>query len=95
MTRFRRPASPRGLGKKPRVNATAARNPGGTWGIGLSNYTPPTFTDADDSRDFALHDSGAAAGDRPVGHVVMRSGIVTVSVRPLELVTLRSERAAR
>jgi len=106
-------------GKKPRVNAAAARNPDGTWGVGLSNYTSPTFRDADDPKDFALHNSGypaqafqvtvrvpelakinalrfavrrstATAGDRPGGFVVMHNGVMTISLMPLELVTLRS-----
>ncbi len=45
-------------GKKPRLTAAAARNPDGSWGIGLSNYTAPPFRDADDPADFALHNSG-------------------------------------
>ena len=49
------------FGKKPRLTAAAARNPDGTWGIGLSNYTSPAFKDADDEKDFALHNSGYAA----------------------------------
>jgi len=48
-------------GKKPRLTAAAARNPDGTWGIGLSNYTSPAFQDADDPKDFAVHNSGYAA----------------------------------
>jgi len=48
-------------GKKPHLTAAAARNPDGTWAIGLSNYTAPTFRDADDEKDFALHNSGYAA----------------------------------
>ena len=76
----------RAYGKKPRVNA-AAHNQEGTWGVGLSNYTSPTFTDMDAPRDFALHNSGYAA---QIFFVTVR-----VPVRPLELVTLRSERAAR
>lgn len=30
-------------GKKPRLNAAAAKNPDGTWGIALSNFTADTF----------------------------------------------------
>jgi hypothetical protein len=45
-------------GKKPHLNAAAARNPDGTWGIGLSNYTAPSFSDADDEKNFALHNGG-------------------------------------
>ena len=48
-------------GKKPHLTAAAARNPDGTWGIGVSNFTAPTFRDADDEKDFALHNSGYAA----------------------------------
>ena len=48
-------------GKKPHCNAAVARNPDGTWGIGLSNYTAPEFGDADDPKDFALHNSGYLA----------------------------------
>ena len=48
-------------GKKPKLTAAAARNPDGTWGIGLSNYTSPTFTDAGDEKDFAVHNGGYAA----------------------------------
>ena len=48
-------------GKKPRLNAAVARNPNGTWAIGLSNFTAPAFRDADDVSDFASHNSGYAA----------------------------------
>jgi len=48
-------------GKKPHLSAGAARNPDGTWGIGLSNFTSPTFQNADDEKDFALHNSGYPA----------------------------------
>lgn len=48
-------------GKKPRLNAAAARNPDGSWGIGFSNFTSPAFTDADDPKNFAQHNSGYAA----------------------------------
>ncbi len=48
-------------GKKPRVNAAVARNPDGSWGVGLANFTAPEFRDADDPNDFALHNSGYAA----------------------------------
>ena len=34
-------------GRKPRIFAAAARNPDGTWGIGLSNYTSDAFPDFD------------------------------------------------
>lgn len=48
-------------GKKPRINAAVARNPDGTWAIGLSNYTAPSFRDAEDPKDFELHNSGYSA----------------------------------
>lgn len=48
-------------GKKPHVTAAAARTPYGAWAIGLSNYTSPTFTDADNDKDFVVHNSGYAA----------------------------------
>ncbi len=48
-------------GKKPRLTAAAARNPDGTWGIGLSNFTASTFTDVGDEKDFAVHNGGHAA----------------------------------
>lgn len=48
-------------GKKPRINAAIARNPDGTWAIGISNYTAPVFRDAEDPKNFALHNSGYAA----------------------------------
>ena len=47
-------------GKKPRLTAAAARNPNGTWSIGLSNFTAPSFSDLDDAQNFALHNSGYA-----------------------------------
>jgi len=30
-------------GRKPRITAAAARNPDGTWGVGISNYTSDAF----------------------------------------------------
>ena len=48
-------------GKKPGLTAAAALNPDGTWGIGLSNFTSSAFTDADDLKDFAVHNGGHAA----------------------------------
>ncbi len=48
-------------GKKPRLTAAAARNPNGSWSIGLSNFTALTFSDADDPNNFVLHNSGYTA----------------------------------
>ena len=45
-------------GKKPHLNAAAAKNPDGSWAIGLSNFTAPSFQDADDPGNFPLHNSG-------------------------------------
>ena len=45
-------------GKKPHLNAAAARNPDGSWAIGLSNFTAPEFQDSDNPADFPLHNSG-------------------------------------
>ena len=57
-------------GKKPRVNAAVAKNPDGCWAIGVSNYTSPTFQDADDPKDFGLHNSGYHARSYAVTVVV-------------------------
>lgn len=48
-------------GKKPHVTVAAAKTPDGAWAIGLSNYTSPTFTDADNDKEFAVHNGGYAA----------------------------------
>ena len=48
-------------GKKPHINAAAAKNPDGSWAIGLSNFTSPGFQDADDPQSFPLHNSGYSA----------------------------------
>ena len=53
-------------GKKPRVTAAVARDPDGTWAIGLSNFTAPAFTDADDPGDFGKHNGGYAARSFPI-----------------------------
>lgn len=45
-------------GKKPHVSAAVARNPDGSWAIGLSNFTAPQFQDADDPKNFPQHNSG-------------------------------------
>ncbi|BDI32489.1 hypothetical protein CCAX7_45400 [Capsulimonas corticalis] len=107
-------------GKKPRITAAAAKNPDGSWSIGISNDTSPNFKDEDDEKDFRLHNSGYAArtfqvtvsvaelagmgnktfslhrssktNNLPSETVIMHDGQVTVSVAPLQLVTLRSSR---
>ena len=48
-------------GKKPHLSAGAARNPDGTWAVGLSNYTSPTFQSGGDEKDFAQHNGGFPA----------------------------------
>ena len=71
-------------GKKPRLNAAVAKNPDGTWGVGLSNYTAPGFSDADDPKDFALHNSGHAAQAFAVTVIVpelARVKVLTFAVR--------------
>lgn len=105
-------------GKKPRLNAAAARNPDGGWAIGLSNFTAPTFRDdPDDNGGFPartievtivvpeLAGSGAlpCAVRRSGGHltnaseaeIVLQGGRATLTVGPLELVTLRSGATGR
>lgn len=69
-------------GKKPQLNAAAARNPDGSWAIGLSNYTSPSFLDADDPKDFVMHNSGYHAR------------ILAVTVRVPELAQVKSLRFA-
>jgi len=108
------------FGKKPRITAAAAKNPDGTWAIGISNYTSPNFKDDDDPKDFNLHNSGYAAmtyqvtvnvaelagtqtktfrvhrssksNNLPDETVVMYNGQITLSVEPLQLITMRSTR---
>ena len=48
-------------GKKPRLTVAAARNPDGTWGVGVSNFTSPTFSDTDNQSDFDSHNGGYGA----------------------------------
>jgi hypothetical protein len=108
---------------KPHLNAAAARNPDGTWAVGLSNFTSDAFQAPDSPAWYreqggypaqtfavtvrvpelartralrlAVRRSDSVAGDRPAGFVVMRGGAVTLTVHPLELVTLRSAGAGR
>ena len=108
-------------GRKPRLNAAGGRNPDGTWGLALSNFTSNAFLqDTQQNKD----NSGfppqnftvtiripelANAGDVPFhvtrnsdtlrdideGIVTLHNGALTLSIAPLELVTLRSERPLR
>ena len=104
-------------GKKPHLTAAAARNPDGSWGVGLCNFTSPRFSDdpaepnsstnggaartvavtlriaelADAGTvKFAIHRSGPHLTNAAEGTLVADEGMVTLSVEPLELVTLRS-----
>ena len=40
-------------GPKPRVTVAAARNPDGTWGIGISNFTAPGFAEKPNNDGYA------------------------------------------
>ena len=40
-------------GPKPRVTVAAARNPDGTWGVGISNFTAPNFAQKPGNDGFA------------------------------------------
>ena len=57
--RFRRSMSDREgemtwtYGPKPRVTVAAARNPDGTWGIGICNFTAPNFAEKPDNSGYA------------------------------------------
>lgn len=111
-------------GRKPRIVVAAAKNPDGSWGVGISNFTStatvqswawtpaylatnapyPTqpfevtvkvaeLSDAGEMQ-FAVHRSGPN-GEKLLENaeqqaVTMKNGVVTLSVDPLQLVTLRS-----
>jgi O-glycosyl hydrolase len=99
---------------KPRLVVAAARNPDGSWGIGITDYTsngfPPHFWyPGKPAQSFAVTvkvEELARAGElrfesRRSGPqfknsreepVTMRDGQLTVTINPLELVTLRSIR---
>lgn len=71
-------------GKKPRLTLAAARNPDGTWSVGLCNFTSTTFRDADDGKDFALHNSGyGAQAYRVTVHIpeLAHAGVIRFAVR--------------
>jgi O-glycosyl hydrolase len=67
------------FGRKPHLTASAARNPDGSWGIGLSNYTANDFPDFD---QFHKDNAGYAAQN------------FAVTVRIPELAPLKSLRFA-
>jgi hypothetical protein len=99
--------------KKPGLVVAATRNPDGTWGIGISNFTSDDFP-----RDFwfrgaaaqnftvtvkieelaqagELHFEATRIGPQSTtskkeAMIIMHDGQLTVTIHPLELVTLRS-----
>lgn len=109
-------------GPKPRVTVAAARNPDGSWGIGLSNFTAPDFLEVPKENNggdffngyrartfevtvevpelaqagtmrFELRRSNATINDQAQQIVLMKNGRATVTLNPLDLVTLRSVQA--
>lgn len=105
-------------GPKPHLVAAAGRNPDGSWGVGLTDFTLPEG-DAANSRNgffngdkaqaytvtvnvpelanvgavpFTVYRSSGTLNDVREGNVTMTHGSVTVTVYPLELVTLRSKK---
>jgi len=108
-------------GKKPRITVASARNPDGTWGVGISNFTATAPSFNDNPNDTSGSDNGylaraytvtvqipelarAAANtvftvqrsqptgvSKNEGTVPLRNGSLTVTINPLELVTLRSQ----
>ncbi len=102
-------------GKKPRIIASAAKNPDGSWGIGVVDYTSDDFLRNDlgmlqrgygaqsflvkldiqemhgsGQQVFDLYRSNAGMHDAYQGPVTAVDGSVSIRVRPLDLVTLRS-----
>jgi O-glycosyl hydrolase len=103
-------------GHKPRITAAAARNPDGSWGLGISNFTSDDFPQKNQFQKdncgraaqsftvtvnvaelaqagelrFAARRSGPQARNAPEEPVTMRDGQLTVTIHPLELVTLRT-----
>jgi len=97
---------------KPRLVVATARNPDGSWGIGISDYTSDEFPNrfwcpGKPAQSFTVTikvEELAKAGElrfeaRRRGPqfknyrqepVTMRHGQLTVTINPLELVTLRS-----
>ena len=108
----------RTYGRKPRLNAAAARNSDGTWSIGIVNGTS---NDIDMSTPFNAANAGRPAQTFTVtlqveelsasgvitfhaarsspeqanideGKIVMKNGEITLTIKPLELLTLRSDK---
>ena len=113
-------------GRKPHLFAATARNPDGSWSVGVCNFTADSFLNvqgwgddkwnveqgghtpgqtfavtirADELRtrgnvSFRVRRTNGTVKNAPAGTVIMKNGVVTVTVGPLELVTLRSNRRA-
>lgn len=107
-------------GQKPRLTASAAQNPDGSWGIGLSNYTAESFLGVQgwSNAEWNKTQGGFTPGQtfpvtlqieelknrgnirftvqrsssttKKAETVLMQNGQVSLTVAPLELVTLRS-----
>lgn len=112
------------FGQKPHLFAATARNPNGTWSIGVCNFTTESFLNvqgwgdakwnieqgghtpgqsfpvtirvdelkARSSIPFAVHRTNDTLKNAKAETVMMKNGEVTLTVAPLELVTLRSIR---
>ena len=108
-------------GIKPHLVAATARNPDGSWSIGIQNFTSDSFSglqgmsdekwnstqnghtpatgynvklsvtelSTGGNRTFRVYRTNATETNAPAETVAMANGIVTVTVAPLELVTLR------
>jgi len=98
---------------KPRLVVAAARNPDGSWGIGISDYTSDDFPNhfwfigkptqsfivtvkveelakAGELRFETLRSGPRLNNSRQEPVAIMGNGQLTVTINPLELVTLRS-----
>ena len=101
---------------KPPLVAAAARNPDGTWGLGLINYTSDRFADWETggfhakgqagrffritlqvpelakskNTVFRVWRSSETMHDIDEGTVVIQHGTLTLTLAPLEMLTLRS-----
>ncbi|MGI0490891.1 glycosyl hydrolase [Alkalinema pantanalense CENA528] len=102
-------------GKKPRINAAVARNPDGSWAIGITNFTSEEGRHSQDPHDqtgyprqtfsvtlkineliggsptrLQVRRSNAQLSNQEQAEIMLRNGVVTLDIQPLELVTLRS-----
>ena len=64
-------------GPKPRVTVAAARNPDGTWGIGISNFTAPNFAEKP-SNDGYANGYGAQTFDVTVKIPELKGALFTI-----------------